>query len=64
LELKGAAATAGGSVPWDIPVNFDVPGFVRSTKTYFIHLQAGWDKADINDIRKLTTSEMSGELRL
>lgn len=39
LALQGAAATAGGSVPWGIPADFDVPGFVRSAKTYFIRLQ-------------------------
>ena len=57
-----SAASHGG--PWGIPADFDVPGFVRSAKTYFIRLQAAWDKADINDIREFTTPEMFGELRL
>jgi predicted lipid-binding transport protein (Tim44 family) len=39
-------------------------GFVRNAKTYFIRLQAAWDKADINDIREFTTPEMFAELRL
>lgn len=56
--------TATSSGPWGIPADFDVPGFVRSAKTYFIRLQAAWDKADINDIREFTTPEMFGELRL
>ncbi|WP_211465726.1 Tim44 domain-containing protein, partial [Collimonas silvisoli] len=57
-------AAAAHSAPWGIPADFDVPGFVRSAKTYFIRLQAAWDKADINDIREFTTPEMFGELRL
>ncbi|MEM4987058.1 TIM44-like domain-containing protein [Collimonas sp. H4R21] len=59
-----SAAPAAHSAPWGIPDDFDVPGFVRSAKTYFIRLQAAWDKADINDIREFTTPEMFGELRL
>ena len=51
-------------VPWGIPADFDVAGFVRNGKSYFIRLQAAWDKADINDIREFTTPEMFGELRL
>lgn len=53
----------GGSVS-DIPADFDVPGFLRNAKTYFIRLQAAWDRADVNDIREFTTPEMFGELRL
>jgi predicted lipid-binding transport protein (Tim44 family) len=62
--LQSDSAAAGHSAPWGIPADFDVPGFVRSAKTYFIRLQAAWDKADINDIREFTTPEMFGELRL
>jgi predicted lipid-binding transport protein (Tim44 family) len=47
-----------------VPADFDVPGFLRNSKTYFIRLQAAWDKADINDIREFTSSEMFAELRL
>ena len=50
--------------PWGIPADFDVAGFVRSGKSYFIRLQAAWDRADINDIREFTTPEMFAELRL
>jgi predicted lipid-binding transport protein (Tim44 family) len=61
-----AAATAAQAAiaPWGIPADFDVNGFVRNGKTYFIRLQAAWDRADINDIREFTTPEMFGELRL
>ncbi|PFH10486.1 putative lipid-binding transport protein (Tim44 family) [Collimonas sp. PA-H2] len=64
FQSSAAPAAAANSAPWGIPADFDVPGFVRSAKTYFIRLQAAWDKADINDIREFTTPEMFGELRL
>ncbi|MFT5589448.1 MAG: putative lipid-binding transport protein (Tim44 family) [Bradyrhizobium sp.] len=60
VPLAGGAA----AVPFGVPADFDVPGFLRSSKTYFIRLQAAWDKADINDIREFTSSEMFAELRL
>lgn len=47
-----------------LPPGFDAQAFLRSAKTYFIRLQAAWDRADINDIREFTTPEMFGELRL
>ncbi|OWW20069.1 Tim44 domain-containing protein [Noviherbaspirillum denitrificans] len=50
--------------PVSVPADFDVAGFLRHGKTYFIRLQAAWDRADINDIREFTTPEMFGELRL
>ncbi len=73
--FQGADAAAGGAVgvagaagaaaaAWTIPADFDVPGFLRNSKTYFIRLQAAWDKADINDLREFTSSEMYGELKL
>ncbi|MFX5813236.1 Tim44-like domain-containing protein, partial [Acinetobacter baumannii] len=49
---------------WNIPADFDVTGFLRNAKTYFIRLQAAWDKADINDLREFTTPEMYAELKL
>ena len=64
-----ANANAQSAVPaqiekWGIPAGFDTAGFVRNAKTYFIRLQAAWDKADINDIREFTTPEMFAELRM
>src|SRR5690606_29356992 len=44
--------------------DFDVPAFLRHAKTYFIRLQAAWDKADINDLQEFTTPEMYAELKL
>lgn len=60
----GAGGVAAKAAPWGIPADFDVPGFVRNGKAYFIRLQDAWDKANINDIREFTTPEMFAELRL
>ncbi len=60
-DSQFASAQAGS---WDVPADFDVPAFLRNAKTYFIRLQAAWDRADINDIREFTTPEMFAELRL
>jgi predicted lipid-binding transport protein (Tim44 family) len=49
---------------WTIPSDFDVPAFLRNSKSYFIRLQAAWDKADINDIHEFTTAEMYAEIKL
>lgn len=60
--VAGSADTAGK--PSGVPADFDVEAFLRNAKTYFIRLQAAWDRADINDIREFTTPEMFAELRL
>jgi predicted lipid-binding transport protein (Tim44 family) len=57
-------ATGAAAAPWGVPADFDVPAFLRNAKTYFIRLQAAWDRADINDIREFTTPEMFAELRM
>lgn len=62
--FQGEPAASGSSAPLNVPADFDVPSFLRHAKTYFIRLQAAWDKADINDIREFTTPEMFAELRL
>ncbi|MES2073770.1 MAG: Tim44-like domain-containing protein [Pseudomonadota bacterium] len=58
----GSAASNAGN--WEVPADFDVNAFLRNSKTYYIRLQAAWDRADVNDIREFTTPEMFGELRL
>ena len=58
-----ASSAAVGDAPWGVPADFDTPAFLRHSKTYFIRLQAAWDKADTNDIREFTTPEMFAELR-
>ncbi|MES2931921.1 MAG: Tim44-like domain-containing protein, partial [Pseudomonadota bacterium] len=47
-----------------MPADFDTHSFLRNAKTYFIRLQAAWDKADIHDLREFTSPEMYAELRL
>ena len=59
---SGAAYTQAEQL--GIPADFDVAGFVRNAKSYFIRLQAAGDKADIHDIREFTSPEMFAELRL
>ncbi|HJU71870.1 MAG TPA: TIM44-like domain-containing protein [Paucimonas sp.] len=58
------AALQGEPVAGNLPPGFDTQSFLRHAKTYFIRLQAAWDRADINDIREFTTPEVFGELRL
>ena len=68
MAFQGNGTTTSGApvaeANWTIPADFDVPGFLRNAKTYFIRLQAAWDKADINDLREFTTAEMYAELKL
>ncbi|MDP3843531.1 MAG: Tim44-like domain-containing protein [Oxalobacteraceae bacterium] len=59
-----SGSDAADQASWSIPSDFDVQGFLRHTKTYFIRLQAAWDRADTNDIREFTTPELFGELKL
>jgi predicted lipid-binding transport protein (Tim44 family) len=57
-----AAGAATPSV--NIPADFDVAGFVRNAKVYFIRLQAANDAGNLDDIRAFTTPEMFAELRM
>jgi len=41
-----------------------VEAFIRNAKTYFIRLQAAWDRADVQDIREFTTPEMFAEIKM
>ena len=64
MASGAAAAATQPSAPWGVPADFDTQAFLRHAKTYFIRLQAAWDKADTNDIREFTTPEMFAELRM
>jgi predicted lipid-binding transport protein (Tim44 family) len=68
MALQSAPLASGAETvnysPWGIPADFDTAGFLRHAKTYFIRLQAAWDKAEIADIREFTTPEMFAELRM
>ena len=63
---SGQSATLDGAVtlPFGVPADFDTAGFLRNAKTYFIRLQAAWDRADASDIREFTTPEMYAEIRM
>src|SRR3569832_1212047 len=66
--LQSAQPAASSHVlpqtPWGVPSDFDTTGFLRHAKTYFIRLQAAWDKADVGDIREFTTPQMFAELKM
>ncbi|MDB5838914.1 MAG: Tim44 protein [Herminiimonas sp.] len=66
--LQSAQPAFGGqmavSQPWGVPSDFDTASFLRHSKTYFIRLQAAWDRADVNDIREFTTPEMFAEMKM
>ena len=66
LQSAQSAGSSGAPIdaPWGVPADFDTPAFLRHAKTYFIRLQAAWDKADVNDIREFATPEMFAELRM
>jgi predicted lipid-binding transport protein (Tim44 family) len=59
-----SVADAAPAMPWGVPADFDTTAFLRQAKTYFIRLQAVWDKADVHDLREFTTPEMFAEMRL
>ncbi len=58
-----SGSEAAGNAPWGVPADFDTAGFLRHTKTYFIRLQAAWDRADVNDLREFTSPEMFAEMK-
>jgi len=64
VAFQAEQVASGSPATVNVPADFDVPGFLRHAKTYFIRLQAAWDRADVNDIREFTTPEMFSELRL
>lgn len=64
IEPAAIGAAPAPTAPFGVPADFDTAGFLRNAKTYFIRLQAAWDRADINDIREFSTPEMFAELRM
>ena len=55
---------SSSAVPWNVPADFDVPGFLRSAKVYFNRLQAASDAKDLDDIRRFTTPEVFAEIKM
>jgi predicted lipid-binding transport protein (Tim44 family) len=47
-----------------VPADFDVAGFLRNAKVYFIRLQAAWDAKNLDDIREFTTPEVFAEIKM
>jgi len=62
--LAPLSSSAASTATWTIPADFDVDGFLRSAKVYFVRLQAAWDAADLADIREFTTPEMFAEIKM
>jgi len=61
---SGSNAEQAQPASWSVPADFDTAGFLRHSKTYFIRLQAAWDRADVNDLREFTSPEMYAEMKL
>jgi predicted lipid-binding transport protein (Tim44 family) len=64
LQSMPSAATASSVGTQAVPADFDVEAFLRNAKTYFLRLQAAWDRGDANDIREFTTPEVFAELKM
>jgi predicted lipid-binding transport protein (Tim44 family) len=64
LSPAGEIRTPASTATWSLPADFDVEGFLRSAKVYFVRLQAAWDAGDQADIREFTTPEMFAEIKL
>lgn len=61
VNTDGGARTDTVVAPWSVPADFDVPRFLRKSKAAFMRLQAAWDQADLQDIRRFTTRELFAE---
>ncbi|HEU4621614.1 MAG TPA: TIM44-like domain-containing protein [Burkholderiaceae bacterium] len=63
-EVTIIPAATAPSLPGtlSIPADFDVEGFVRNAKQYFVRLQAAWDAGRLDEIRDFTAPEMFGEI--
>ncbi|KAG8149554.1 Tim44 domain-containing protein [Burkholderia catarinensis] len=59
-----AAGAAAAAAPLQVPAGFDTEAFLRSSKVYFVRLQAAWDQGNLADIREFTTPEMFAEIKI
>jgi predicted lipid-binding transport protein (Tim44 family) len=64
LPETSPAVVESTDAPWGVPADFDVAGFLRNAKVYFIRLQAAWDAKNLDDIREFTTPEVFAEIRM
>ena len=62
--LESMQPSSQSAAPWNVPADFDVPGFLRSAKVYFNRLQAASDAKDLDDIRRFTTPEVFAEIKM
>lgn len=62
-DEQPADAFAGGTPFWGVPKDFDVDGFLRSSKAHFVSLQDAWDRADIPSLRAMMTDEMLEQIQ-
>ena len=60
-NMTGALVSRVAS--WVMPEDFDVDGFLATTKNNFVNLQAAWDKADIPSLRVMMTHGMLEEIK-
>src|SRR5262249_47432158 len=63
-QAAASSAPTGAHVPWGVPADFDVNGFLRVAKVNFLRLQAAWDAKNLADIREFTTPEVFAEIRM
>lgn len=59
-----AKAVRDTTAPMALPADFDMDGFLRHAKAYFIRLQVAWDRADARDIHEFVTPELFAELKV
>ena len=63
--LPGSAqASAPTDMPWGVPADFDVAGFLRIAKVQFLRMQAASDEKNLADIREFTTPEVFAEIKM
>jgi predicted lipid-binding transport protein (Tim44 family) len=63
-DAQLAQTASSTAAPPGVPADFDVEGFLRNAKVYFLRLQAAWDARDFADIREFTTPEVFAEIRV
>lgn len=65
LFRKGgtSAPQAGFSPAPAVPADFDADAFLKGARAAYEHLQQAWDRADLADLRGLTTDKVFAELQ-
>jgi len=66
LRQFGDASSVAAAAPVAsaIPAGFDQDAFAQMARALFIRMQAAYDAADLEDLRRYTTPEVFGQLRL